>query len=72
MTGAELVRRVRAARRDLPCVVISGHEDETFVCEATDAGAGAFLRKRDLVATLAPTIRAVLAEHRRYSATHLD
>ncbi len=65
MTGAELVRRLRAARPELPCVVISAHEDETFVREATDAGAAAFIRKRDLVATLAPTIRDVLAEHRR-------
>lgn len=67
MTGAELVRRLRAARPDLPCVVISAHEDGAFAREATDAGAGAFLRKRDLVATLAPTIHAVLAEHRRAS-----
>ncbi len=65
MTGSELVRRLRAARPDLPCVVISAHEDETFVREALEAGAAAFLRKRDLADTLVPTIHSVLAEHRR-------
>ncbi|HEX8385439.1 MAG TPA: response regulator transcription factor [Rubricoccaceae bacterium] len=67
LSGAELVRRLRAERPDLPAVVISGHEDEAFSREAMEAGAAAFVRKRDLVALLVPTIHAVF-EGRREAA----
>ncbi|HEX8384903.1 MAG TPA: response regulator transcription factor [Rubricoccaceae bacterium] len=68
MNGAELVRRLRAVRPRLVAVVVSAHEDEAFAREARAAGAAAFLRKRDLVETLVPTIRAVLDERRRDAA----
>ena len=60
LNGAELVRRLRALRPDLRAVVVSAHEDAAFAREAMEAGAAAFLKKRDLMDTLVPTIRAVL------------
>ena len=65
MSGAELVRHLRAVRPTLPVIVVSAHEDDVFAREAMDAGAAAFLPKRDLVETLVPTIRAVLDRLRR-------
>ncbi len=64
MSGAELVRRLMILRPGLPAVVISAHEDGAFAREALEAGAAAFLRKRDLMDTLVPTIRAVLGGQR--------
>ena len=64
MNGAELVRQLAALRPGLPAVVVSAHEDAAFAREALDAGAVAFLRKRDLVDTLVPTIRTVLGRQR--------
>lgn len=60
MTGADLVRRLRARFPTLCALVVSGYEDEAFAREARDAGAAAFLRKRDLIQTLVPTIHDVL------------
>jgi DNA-binding NarL/FixJ family response regulator len=68
MSGAELVWRLQDLRPDLPCVVISAHEDEAFARESLAAGAAAFLQKQDLVSTLVPTIHAVLDERRRAAA----
>ena len=62
MSGVELVRHLRSVRPDLPAVVISGHEEEAFAREARKAGAKAYLRKRDLIQTLVPTIYEVLGE----------
>jgi len=64
MNGAELVRRLMTLRPGLPAVVVSAHEDGAFAREALEAGATAFLRKRDLMDTLVPTIRAVLGGQR--------
>lgn len=60
MTGADLVRHLRARFPTLCALVVSGYEDEAFAREARDAGAAAFLRKRDLIRTLVPTIHDVL------------
>jgi DNA-binding NarL/FixJ family response regulator len=65
MSGAELVRRLRACRPGFPAIVVSAHVDPAFAREAMAAGAVAFVQKRDMAAMLVPTIRAVLAEHRR-------
>ncbi|HEX8384552.1 MAG TPA: response regulator transcription factor [Rubricoccaceae bacterium] len=61
-SGIDLVRHLRSARPDLPTVVITGHEEEAFAREARKAGAKAYLRKRDLIQTLVPTIYEVLGE----------
>ena len=60
MNGVELVRRLRTLRPGLPSIVISGHEEEAFAREARAAGAATFLKKRDLIETLVPTILAIL------------
>lgn len=60
MNGTELVRRLHVARPGLPCIVITAHEDAAVEREAREAGAAAFLGKRDLAATLVPTILDVL------------
>ena len=59
-SGVALVERLRARRPGLPVLVITGHEEEAFEREARSAGAAGFLRKRDLHATLVPSIRAAL------------
>ena len=59
--GAELIERLRAERPGLRALVISAHEDEAFVRQALEAGALAYLRKRDAAAELLPTIRRLLA-----------
>ncbi len=61
MDGAELVERLRAARPDLRALVISAHEDEASARRAMQAGALAYLSKRDAVTDLLPTIRRLLA-----------
>jgi two-component system invasion response regulator UvrY len=61
-SGIELVRHLRDVRPELPAVVISGHEEEAFARDAMGAGAAAFLRKRDLIRTLVPTLYEVLGE----------
>lgn len=60
-SGIDLVRRLRAEHPALPTVVISAHQEGAFAREAKEAGAAAFLNKRDLIETLVPTIRAVLS-----------
>lgn len=59
--GFELTRRVRAQRPDLPVLVVSVHDEAAYVDLAHAAGATAYLSKDGLAATLAPTVRAVLA-----------
>ncbi len=60
-TGIDLVRHLRVQRPGLPVVVISAHEEDAFARTARRAGAADFLSKRDLFATLFPTIRRLLA-----------
>jgi len=60
-TGVDLVRHLRSVRPELPALVISGHEEEAFAREAREAGAVGFLRKRDLIQTLVPTIHGLLS-----------
>lgn len=61
MDGAELIERLRAVRPDLRALVVSAHEDEAFERRALDAGALGYLRKRDAITDLVPTIRRLLA-----------
>lgn len=67
-SGTDLVRHLRASRPSLPAVVITAHEDQAFAREARSAGAAAFLRKRDLIETLVPTIHDVLRATRHGAA----
>ena len=60
MSGIDLVERLRAARPDLPVVVVSGHEEEMHARRAREAGAAEFLPKRALPTTFIDTIRTVV------------
>lgn len=68
LNGADLIRRIHAVQPGLPAIVISAHEEETFVLEARAAGASAVMGKRNLVDTFGPTILAVLDKHHRTGA----
>ena len=61
MDGAELAERLRDERPDLRALVISAHDDEAFERRTLEAGAVAYLRKRDAATDLVPTIRRLLA-----------
>ena len=60
MDGIALVREIRARRPELPAIVISAHEEESFQKRAREAGARAYLAKRDLVSRLSATVREVM------------
>lgn len=60
-TGIDLVRHLKVLLPGLPVVVISAHEEGAFARTARLAGAADFLSKRDLCATLVPTIRRILS-----------
>lgn len=60
-SGVELVREAGVRWPGLPVLVISAHEEDAFEREARDAGAVAFLHKRNLFRNLVPAIRAALA-----------
>lgn len=60
MDGAALTERLAPLRPGLPVVVLSVHDDGLYERRAREAGARAFLSKRDAAATLVPTLRRVL------------
>ncbi len=60
-SGVELVREAGVRWPGIPVLVISAHEEDAFEREARDAGAVAFLAKRNLFRNLVPAIRAALA-----------
>ncbi len=45
MNGLELLAALRASGRSVPTVIISAHDNETFIEEARSLGAIAFLQK---------------------------
>ena len=62
MDGAELAERLRDERPDLRALVISAHDDEAFERRTLEAGAVAYLRKRDAATDLVSTIRRLLSD----------
>lgn len=64
MDGIALTERLRHAYPGLPVLVVSGHQDDVYVRRALDAGAVAFLPKRDLSRTLAGAVRDALGAPR--------
>ena len=62
MDGITLVARLQDERPELLTIVISAHEEPIYRERARQAGARAYLTKRDLAPQLAPTIRRVVAE----------
>jgi FixJ family two-component response regulator len=61
MTGIELWRRLKTARRALPTVIISAHERPTMSREEASEPVTAFVRKPFAVKALLDAIRGTLA-----------
>lgn len=59
--GLSLVNAVRAARPDVPVVIVSANDHRDLVLGAIDAGAMGFISKRSSTAVLVSAIRLVLA-----------
>lgn len=61
MTGAEVARRVWAARADVPVLFLSGHLADDRVSEWLDSGKAAWLQKPFDANALAAAVTRVLA-----------
>lgn len=66
MSGADLVRRLRAERPATPCVMLSGHGEAAYVRQAFEAGAEGYILKGDPY-ELERAIRRVAAGERYVS-----
>ena len=58
--GFALVERLQAEHPALPVIVISAHEEPAYLERSREAGACAYLSKRDLARDLAPTVTRVM------------
>ncbi|MEM7313687.1 MAG: response regulator [Planctomycetota bacterium] len=62
LTGIEAVRRLRAERENLPCILISGAVDEDVVAQAEEASVFSILRKPVSVVEIRNSVRTALFE----------
>jgi two-component system, NarL family, invasion response regulator UvrY len=62
MSGLEFVQHLQKTYLTLPTIVISGHEDETFIEEIIAAGATRYIVKEQAAQSLIATIRQVMAQ----------
>lgn len=58
--GIEAARELRKRHRALPLIVMSIHDSEALRLAAIEAGADAFLCKRDLTMSLLPIVQRLL------------
>ena len=65
MSGAELIRKVRAARAHLPILLVSGYLSADVIRRARDAGANEVLKKPLSAADLAEALARVLEARAR-------
>lgn len=70
MSGIELVRELRLRRPDLRSAILSGHNSQSYVTQALEAGANGYLLKGDPV-EIERGIEAIVAG-RRYVSSGLD
>jgi len=70
MNGIDLVARLNETRSDLPCIVLSGHNEPIYIRRALAAGARAYVTKGDVPA-IRESIRRVMAGE-RYLSDNLD
>lgn len=61
LTGLETIRRVKAFRADLPCILMSANADDTLIREAQQANAYAVLRKPVSCGQVSQTVCDALA-----------
>jgi DNA-binding NarL/FixJ family response regulator len=61
--GIEAARELRRRHRDLPLVLMSVHDSQILRLAALEAGADAFVAKRDLTFSLLPIVQRLLARN---------
>lgn len=68
ITGLELIRRLRAAGRNIPVIVLTARDDVESVVQAMEAGADDYLKKpvylEELIAHIQAVLRRVLGDPR--------
>lgn len=67
LPGAEVVRRISKLGKDIRVVVLSMHADTSYVAEALDAGASAYVLKDSGAGDLLEAIRSVTAGRKYFS-----
>ena len=58
--GIEAARALRKRHRELPLVIMSMHESEALRLAALEAGADAFIAKRELTLNLLPLVQRLM------------
>lgn len=61
--GIEAARELRRRHHDLPVVVMSVHDSEILRLAAMEAGADAFVAKRDLTLSLLPIVQRLMTKN---------
>jgi DNA-binding NarL/FixJ family response regulator len=61
LTGLQATRKIRAHAPGIAVLVLSMHDDERYLIEALEAGAGAYVLKREADQELVAAARAVVA-----------
>ena len=61
LNGLEALRQIKRTHPDLPVLILSMHDNETYVVQALQAGASGYVLKRSAARELASAIRAVHA-----------
>lgn len=70
MNGIDLVARLNEAWSDLPCIVLSGHNEAIYVRRALAVGARGYVTKGNVPAILESVHRVMNGE--RYLSDNLD
>jgi len=65
LNGIEAARRIKAERPNAKIILVTIHAEEAYEQAAEEIGADALLAKKDLTASLLPTIRWVVTEEGR-------
>ncbi len=65
LNGIEATRRIKAKRPNAKVILVTIHAEEAYEQAAEEIGAEALLAKKDLTASLLPTIRWVVTEEGR-------
>ncbi|HEX4770250.1 MAG TPA: response regulator transcription factor [Bryobacteraceae bacterium] len=67
MNGIELTRRLAECPKPVPVVILSMHEDESYILGALNAGARGYLLKDSVKAEVVAAIRAAVQGHSYFS-----
>jgi len=67
LSGIEVVRRIAKSSPKTRTIILSGHTDERYVCDALDAGAMGYVVKESAADSLVNAVREIMAGHRYLS-----